>query len=296
MLVRSVLRLSSIKLLIRIGLSSALLAAASAGEARCCKVIRTNFGYVSLPRRDVATGIEVGNEVSKIARNVFGLGTLRFAIIDGHNSKYHWGDTTPEGLPVFPWSFVHGTDYIATQPPNHVLRHEIGHELFRRYVMPDTHPGQYGTDAPDWLDEAVAVAFEAPEIQATRRCDAASLLKANTLIPLGRFLAMEHPDLAATQAQAAGGMRVRKLTFDTSASQETPAFYAMSLAFPEYVATRARSASALAEMIRAVRAGTTIEKWLGERLGGSGHKPDLRELDRDFLTWLSSDERYQCRR
>ena len=252
-------RSSSIKWLGRVVLFSAFLGISANSEARCCRLTQTSFGYVSLPHRDVKTGVKVGEEVGRVARSLLGLATLRFAIVDAAHSKYHWSETAPDGLPVYPWYFVHGVDYLATQPPNSVLPHEIGHDLLRRYVIPDSHPGQYGTDAPDWLDEAVAIAFEPAEDQTQRRCEASTLLQERALIPLGRFLTMTHPDLAKRRS-APAGLRATTLTLDSSTSRDTPAFYAMSMAFPEYVAARTQSASAFADMIRAYRDGRPMAK------------------------------------
>jgi hypothetical protein len=280
--------------LIGIVLASGLPSAPLNSETRCCRLVRTSFGYVSLAPRDVSLGIRTGNEVARAAREILRIPDARFAIVDARHSKYHWADTTPDGLAVYPWSFVHGTDYVAVQPPNSVLPHEIGHDLLRRYVIPATHPAQYGTDAPDWLDEAVAVAFETPEDQAQRRCEASSLLKSNALIPLRRFLTMDHPDLAANQKALAGGP-ARTFVFDSSASKDTPAFYAMSIAFPEYLAVSTHSPAVLAEVIDAFRAGRSLEEWLPTRLRASSQDFGIEKMDQSFSGWLRSDTRYQCR-
>src|SRR4051812_8957294 len=257
-------------------------------EARCCRLVRTSFGYVSLAPRDIALGIETGNEIARAAKAVLRIPHARFAIVDARRSKYHWADTTPDGLAVYPWAFVHGTQYVAVHPPNSILPHEIGHDLLRRYVIAATHSGQYGTDAPDWLDEAVAVAFEAPQDQAQRRCEASSLLKSNALIPLHRFLTMDHPDLAANQSAQADGP-TRTFTFDSSASKDTPAFYAMSIAFPEYLAAGTHSPAVLAEVIDAFRAGRSLDEWLSARVSGGSQDFGIEKMDRSFLEWLGSD-------
>jgi hypothetical protein len=281
--------------LIGIVLASALQGAPPRSEARCCKLVRTRFGYVWLAPRDVPLGIKTGDEVARAAREVLRIPNARFAIVDSRHSKYHWADTTRDGLAVYPWSYVHGTEYVAVQPPNSILPHEIGHDLLKRYLIPATHPGQYGTDAPDWLDEAVAVAFEEPDDQAQRRCEASSLLKSDGLIPLRRFLAMVHPDLAANK-KALAGARTHTFVFDSSASKDTPAFYAMSIAFPEYLAAGTHSPAILAETIEAFRAGRPLDEWLPARLGGSGQDAGIDKMDRSFLEWLRSDSRYRCSR
>jgi hypothetical protein len=262
-------------------------------DARCCRLIRTDFGYLWLAPHDIPLGMKAGNQVARAAKELFRVPHVRFAIVDARHTKYRWGATRPDGLAVYPWSFVHGTNYVAVQPPNAILPHEMGHDLLRRYAIPSTHPGQYGTDAPDWLDESVAVAFEAPEDRAVRRCEASALLKSGALIPLRRFLAMDHPDLAANR-RALAGSGTGGLVFDSSASKDTPAFYAMSIAFPEYLAASTRSPAALAELVDTVRAGRAVGEWMSSRLGAPGQALDLDKLDRSFSAWLGSDARYRC--
>lgn len=62
---------------------------------------------------------------------------------------------------VFPWSFSR-SGAGGPRLPTHVLPHEIGHALFIRFLVPRTGKDEYGSGAPDWLDEMAAIAFEDP--------------------------------------------------------------------------------------------------------------------------------------
>jgi hypothetical protein len=281
------------KLLGRICLGVILSVSAAYGEARCCRSARTDFGYLQVDRADVAVATKVGSEVRGAAQDVLGIVNARFLIVDSRHSRYRWGDSTPSGLPVYPWSFAHGTVDLRVKPPDEILPHEIGHDLFRRYLIPSTRAGQYGTDAPDWLDESVAVAFEAPEQKAQRRCEASRLLGSGALIPIDRYLTMSHPDLAATP-RAPNADRAGTFNLSSSVSAETPAFYAMSIAFYEYLVARTGSPSILAELARPSHDRQSIEQRLIARTADGRPRYGLEQMNEDFLHWLASDKRYQC--
>jgi hypothetical protein len=227
-----------------------------------------------------------------MARDILGIADARFLIVDGRHTKWRWADTTLAGVPVYPWRFAHRSVTVA-QPPDDILAHEIGHDLFRRYVVPSTRPGQYGTDAPDWLDESVAIAFEDAELKAERRCEAFRHLKSGTLISIDRYLTMEHPDLAATPSAGDAG-ESRNFVSSPTVSALTPVFYAMSLAFSEYLVDRTGSLSILGDIGRMANKGEAPDRWIRIKIAGTNSEDSAAILNQDFVTWLSADARYQC--
>lgn len=263
-----------------------------AGEARNLRLTRTDFGYLQLAPRDVDRAAEIGGAVQRMAREILGIADVRFLIVDRRHTKLRWGDTTPRGLPVYPWRFARDSVTVA-QPPDDILAHEIGHDLFRRHVVPSTRPGQYGTDAPDWLDESVAIAFEDAEQKAERRCEAFRHLKAGTLISIDRYLTMEHPDLAATPSDGDAGQS-RDFVSSPTVSALTPVFYAMSLAFFEYLVDRTGSFSILGDIGRIANKGEAPDRWIKIKIAGTRSEDSAAILNQDFVTWLSADERYRC--
>lgn len=272
--------------------ASLLLAAPALSETTCCNRIATEFGELFVADRDIPVATELGNQVLRQARDILRIGDIRFVIVDASRSEYRWADTTPEGLAVYPWRFVQGSENVALHPPDAILPHEIGHDLLSRHLVANTRSGQYGTDAPDWIDESVAVAFELAEDKAQRRCEAQSFAKSGRLIPLRRFLAMDHPDLESIRNAGAA----QSFTFRSTTSEESPVFYALSLAFPEYLAEKTETPSVLADIIDAFRRGLPLQDWILSRLADRNQTPDLDAVERDFAAWLASSPRYNCNR
>jgi hypothetical protein len=74
------------------------------------------------------------------------------------------------------------------------MQHEIGHEVFIRYLAPPSGMAEYGGRAPDWLDEMAAIVFEDHEATEDRRLSAVLYDKRKRLIPVSRLFAMNHPE------------------------------------------------------------------------------------------------------
>lgn len=72
------------------------------------------------------------------------------------------------------------------------IRHEVAHLLFLNGVWPSTRgrSTRYGGDAPDWLDEAAAVAAESEGLTDARRAAFRKAARASQLIPLGQVSVM----------------------------------------------------------------------------------------------------------
>lgn len=276
-------------------ISATLLSAAPArSEVGCCSRIKTKFGETFVAQADSELAERLGNHISRRAHEVLRLSNVRFKIVEAAGSQYRWAETSLDGLAVYPWRFVRRTDYVvASEPPNAILPHEVGHDLLNRYLIPNTRVGQYGTDSPDWLDESVAISFEVPEELVQRRCETSSLLRAGKLIPLAKFLSMEHPSLLLAQKAPNNG---ESIMYRSTISEEAPAFYAMSLAFYEYLVERTGSQSILTDVIRAFRAGKKVEVWLTARLRVSNGLMSVNGIERDFRAWLRSSEKYACMR
>jgi hypothetical protein len=173
---------------------------------------------------------------------------------------------------------------------SHVLRHEIGHDLFIRYLAPSSRVDQYGGDAPDWLDEMAAVAFEGAAQTASRRRRAARYAREATLLPLSRFLTMPHPEFASRPPPDASGQMVRVRLAST---EDTPRFYVMCRAFYDFLVDRTKSPSIIAELAAAFRKGEPLEEWILARVGQKGRPGGLGDLNAEFLAWIATDQRYK---
>lgn len=275
---------------LRLAIALWILTTGSDAVARpCCAAVETEFGRLRVEKRDFPNAMALGEHVRRSARDFLGLTSIRIEIVGAAATKARWGETTVDGYAIYPWRFVHGARSI-TQPPDEILPHEIGHDLFRRFLVPNSRQGQYGTDAPDWLDEAVAVAFELPEDKGRRRCEAASLDRSGDLLSLRRFLSMLHPSLSLMPDRGGDVGFVQQSKVDS----ETPAFYALSLAFTEYLAHRTGSTMVLAHLAQRARTGSSPEGVVDQFLASQEEGYDPAKLEGEFLTWLRSDSAYAC--
>ncbi len=231
--------------------------------------------------------IEEGEAAQSAARNILALPDARFAIVDADYSAARWGDQSPDGTPIYVWRFRKNSNSRAMPPPPYLLRHEIGHDLFIRYLVPSTRSGQYGGDAPDWLDEMAAVVFEGEALRASRRRAAVRYLRAESLIPLQRFLTMTHPEMEAGSIPPSSDQHAT--VFD-AVSEETPKFYAMAWAFYDFLVSRTGNVAIIAELAAALRNGENLERWLLARTGHRGNS--VEALSAEFLAWIASDVRY----
>lgn len=252
-------------------------------------VTDTAFGRVVTAAQDAETAVREGEAAFWAAKAVLGLDDLRFVIVDAALGSAQWGDLSDDGAPIYPWLFASSVTNGAPRAPDYVLRHEIGHDLFVRYLAPSTQADQYGGDAPDWLDEMAAVAFEGAEQEAARRRSVVLYQRAGRLLPLRDFLTMTHPEMTGELPDAASGemFRVRR-----SMSEDTGPFYAMARAFYDFLVARTGDQSIVAALARAARESEPLDRWILDRTG-HGDAGSVETLNEDFLAWIGADPRYR---
>ena len=247
------------------------------------------FGHVRVDPDDLKTAIREGEAAHSAARDVLALPAVQFDIIEARYSSAQWGSLSSNGNPTYAWQFKKGPDSRSIPPPAYLLRHEIGHDLFIRYLVPSTKNDQYGGDAPDWLDEMAAVAFEGEELRTTRRRATVRYAKEKKLIPLQKFLTMTHPEMEAKSIPVSSDGTMRAFE---AVSDDTPIFYAMTSAFYDFLVARTKNPTIIAELADAVRNGKPLEKWLLTRTGHGNRTSGIEALNVDFLAWIASDTRY----
>lgn len=278
---------------VAIALASSILSIAVAHAAEPAEIVIANasFGHVEVATADVETALVEGGAAHAAAREVLLLPDARFGITARTPRNSRWVAIAPDGSPVYSWAFRNAASGGKAVPPSHALRHEIGHDLFIRHLVPSSRQDQYGGDAPDWLDEMAAVAFEGAGVTATRRREAARLARSATLIPMDRFLTMTHPEWAADRTSAArpGGAAYR---VRLAASADTPRFYAMARALYDYLVDRTGSPAVVAELGAAFRRGERLDAWILARSDRHGVSAYLGDLDADLRGWIQSDSRY----
>lgn len=260
-------------------------AVAGSSERGCEKT--TIFGRVQVDDSNLQEATEEGEAARLAAMNVLGIRDPRFTITDADLTSHKWGDQSVDGTPIYVWQFrkkTSGTQFQA--PPAYILRHEIGHDLFIRHLVPGTKEGQYGGDAPDWLDETAAVAFEGEALRSTRRRSTVRYARKEKLIPLQRFLTMIHPEMEAGSIPASSDLPV---TAFEPTSEDTPLFYAMASSFYDFLVSRTGNPAIVVELAAAFRRDEPLEKWI---LARTGHSGSIQALNAEFLAWIASDPRY----
>ncbi|HEX8125437.1 MAG TPA: hypothetical protein VF548_07640 [Allosphingosinicella sp.] len=255
----------------------------------------STFGYVEVSAADVETAIDEGRAAQAAARNALALPDVRFGITDRGGTGGQWVNLAADGKPVYSWMFRRGPGDRKPVPSSNTLSHEIGHDLFIRYLVPSSRDDQYGGDAPDWLDEMAAIAFEGAELTASRRRQAARYAREATLLPLGQFLTMTHPEWASRPPPAPSREPAPSgETFEIrlAISEDSPRFYATGRAFYDFLVDRTKSAAIVAELAIAFRKGERLDRWILSRTGHKGPSAGLGALNAEFLAWIASDERY----
>lgn len=191
---------------------------------------------------------------------------------------------------MFAWPFAEpGT--VGRSPPSHVLPHEIGHAAFLHFLIPRTVDDEYGGDAPDWLDEMVAIAFEDSVGVANRRADGRRHAERHALIPLRRLLAMTHPEWVAagpSTGQSPGG------NLGVPGSPDTPAYYATVRLLFDYLVARTGNPQVLRDLADAARNKVPIDRWMLARVARFGDGPTLEDLDVAMTAFAIGDPAYRA--
>lgn len=240
------------------------------------KKVKTGFGYVLVAPEDVPAAVKEGYAAQLAARKIFLLKNVTFAVVEEGSGDVRWGGTK-DGLKIYTWTFPHGPRRFEPRPAITLLRHEIAHDLFDRLV-PTTSRGQYGTDAPDWLDEMASVAFEGIDLRLSRRRDASS----NGLLPLTTLLRMTHPERGRQVVREAG----QDFAAGPASSDQTIPFYATVSCFYEFLSEKTGHAGIVAELAGAFKRGEDLELWLLDRLD-YGKRGSLEQMNADFLRWFA---------
>lgn len=241
------------------------------------------FGGVIAPTAaDAEEGLAGGMVARDAARRFLGLEAPPFLIAEKSSAT----PTAPGSCTfVFSWRFPR-TGEGERRLPTDVLPHEIGHDLFIRFLAPGTGKDEYGGGAPDWLDEMAAIAFEDPGGVRRRRGEARRHAERGALIPLERLLSMTHPEWSARSA-AAGDAGA---TTHQPRSAETPAFYATVRALLDFLIARTGDERIIRRLAEQVRSDAPLDRWLLARLPGGAK--DLGRLDAQIAAFVLTSAAY----
>lgn len=198
-----------------------------------------------------------------------------------------WTGATCVSSQVLNWSFEAAQLQLDYQIAS-TLPHELGHlVLFELHNVSSSE--QYGSDAPDWIDEAFAIAFEGYGPAKERFDNSVRLASAHLLPPLATFLDMPHPQARAllssplTEGPAA-------LDIDPKTGMATAAFYAQSLLFHEYLVTSTGQMDILLKIAADVRSGSSSAQAVKAALAGKG-QDSLEDVEASFIAWYENEPR-----
>lgn len=166
------------------------------GEQRLTCVATKHGAVIAPPERAEALAPIIDAAAARYAIH-FGLATQPIVVVPGSSiSAPQMQFLQQRGFLGLAWP-------VDSRWEAGALAHEIAHNWFTAWYD-SGHPGrmglEYGSTAPDWLDETVAVLNEDRQLTASRRAGFADLLDGDgpQLRPLPEFLAMIHPRAAAT--------------------------------------------------------------------------------------------------
>ena len=187
----------------------------------------------------------------------------------------------------------------AHQSSGDILRHELGHSVYRAVFWPRHSPddGHYATPAPDWLDEASAILMEPETMLAGRRAQFRQWLHETPeqVSPPSVFLSRPHPFATAEQrarlaarsgGQAANGTVAAVVSGDGAKAQA--GFYLQSLAMADFLIECSGRQDLLGEISQALADGMGFDAWL--TANGLRHQlgANVKELDRNWSAWVNA--------
>lgn len=190
----------------------------------------------------------------------------------------------------FSWKFPEGRDLSpeAEGVLIGLIRHELGHQVFLRRVLPPSQGGQYGSDAPDWLDESAAIVMESPRMKNDRRVLARLLARQNMLVPLSEFLVMRHPEAGKGAAQRLAD--VPNAIFMSSDPARTLAFYSQCQAFTDFLLSKTGETDILRQLADAVARQEDYVDVVRRNLGISKSEDSMHVLNARFLSWVEDEK------
>ncbi|CAN1554647.1 hypothetical protein MCEREM21A_02338 [Sphingomonadaceae bacterium] len=159
------------------------------------------------------------------------------------------------------------------------MQHEIGHEVFIRYLAPPSGRAEYGGQAPDWLDEMAAIVFEDKAATEDRRLSAVLYNKRKRLIPVSRLFAMRHPEWV-DKAQLSA-----PVVIDTSRPDSQP-YYATVRVLLDYLLHKTGDSRIIASL---ATQSNDASKFVLEALDANSHD----ELDEMLTSFVDANTLYQ---
>lgn len=172
-----------------------------------------------------------------------------------------------------------------------IIAHEIGHQFFVHGIWGENAEAsdtQYGSTAPDWLDEAAAILMEDAPLTQNRRDNFQSILQTRPATAPSQMFKAEHPKANSEMLQdAKNKARESSSGFSISANAKDngkhSAFYAEVRAFLDYLNERSVKSGYMRSITLHLKSGGTMEGWLHEHGAEFGLMSTLKSLDADYF-------------
>ena len=164
-----------------------------------------------------------------------------------------------------------------------VLMHEVAHLFFISFFGSTSGVLQYGSDAPDWLDEMAAVLAEDAEMNARRRQHFVSLRNGDGIerpYDLAEYLSTTHPAFAGAQEaiqrsdfeMGESGSRMIVITGEEAERMRQASnplrFYSQSRVFADFMIEQSGDERIFAQIGQALQSGASFEEWLATNTAG----------------------------
>lgn len=263
----------------------------AAAHARGLFVVTGSFGSVAVrdaDNRKLALAAVRG--VRRDSRKYLKLSGIKFQFREHDIAPA--GGSLPRDGPIIPfaWKFPDraGRSPEAEEVLIGLIRHELGHQVFLRRVLPPSRGGQYGSIAPDWLDESAAILMESPGLKNDRRVLARILAQQNMLVPISDFLVMTHPEAGNGAAQRPAG--VPNAVFLPKEGARTLAFYSQCQAFTDFLLSNTGEIDILRQLADAIARQENYVDVIMSKLGINKAADPMSVLSARFLNWVAENQ------
>lgn len=187
-------------------------------------------------------------------------------------------------------------DNQAGEGHDSTLRHELGHSMFAATFWPQDQAApelRYGSPAPDWLDEAVAILMEAELYRGRHEAAFLEVLRTSPgdIPPVSEFLQMEHPMTGdARSALLAGGGResdsgVQVMVSSGPGSTRVTRFYGQSIMFASFLIESSGDTGILGPISASLAEGGTFAGWLANFGPQHGLPASIERLEAAWDAW-----------
>ena len=176
---------------------------------------------------------------------------------------------------------------------NRAISHELGHLLFTKYLMLNKYtPGEYGSDAPDFIDEMAAIAFEDGYLSDRRRRVFFKEFENGQIFTSSGLLKVRR-GMGSLPTLSKDNVTEQNIDFWSEATQtviegkyhpgKNELFYAQTRVMLDYLIHKTEEECVIADIGNTLVNGGTFKEWVNK---SQLKVLNLEELDQDFFLWV----------